>query len=285
MKLLPFEPVSTRPDVVRAKHIYGIWFGITLGLAFSIFAWGIDAYRLNQMNGLHPWLKFLCGAIPCMAVGALTGWLAARLEKPIIALLLWVVAASIFAWLTISVPLQIMPRVISLLEPDIKGLLHYTYYEEFSSRFGIAYAWLAIFVSLAGLLQIPLSDSAVFATSILGRISPMLVTFFLMGVCGSIIDPLNNELLRSPIEVVNATIQFSIDHRGKAVDPAESRQMHLRALSPIENLITPERKLLISGYDSLLEQVQVLVHFQHSWVECTVIYSQLSSCKQVGDIH
>jgi len=173
---------------------------------------------------------------------------------------------------------------LSLVEPEIKDLLHYTYYEAFSSRFGVAYVWLAIFVSIAGLLQIPLSDSAVFSTSFIGKVSPMLVTLGLMAICGIIVDSLNNELLRAPIDALNSTIQFSVDNRGKEIDVMESRRMHLGALRPIENLVTPERKFIISGYDQFLEQVDVLARFESAWVECKLVANQLITCKQVGDL-
>lgn len=277
------DQLSTRSDVLRSKHAYGVWFGIALGLTFSIFAWGIDAYKLAQINGLYPWLKFLVGAIVCVILGGLTGWLTARLDKPILGLLLWAVAASVFAWLTVNLPLQITPRLLTLMEPEIKDLLHYSYQAEaFAPRFGVAYVWLAIFVSIAGLLQIPLSDTAVFSTSFFGKISPMLVTLILMAICGIIVDNLNNELLRAPVTVLNSTIQFSVDNRGKKIDPLVSRRMHLAGLRTVENLITPERRFIISGYDISLEDVQILARFDKAWVECKLISNQLISCEQVG---
>jgi hypothetical protein len=257
---------------------------MALGLTFSIFAWGIDSFRLSQIHGLYPWIKFLGGALPCMAIGGLTGWLAAVLDKPVLALLLWAVAASAFAWLTVGLPLQILPRILSWIEPGIRDLLHYTYYDAFSSRFAVAYAWLVIFISIAGLLQIPLSDSAVFATSIFGKISPMLVTLILMAISGTIVDGLNNELLRSPIDSLNNTVQFALDHRGKEVDLLQARQLHLGALRGIDEFITPERGYIISGYDQYLEHVEVLARFERAWVECGLITNQLITCEKVRDI-
>lgn len=275
------DTLSTSPDVIRSKHIYGVWFGIVLGLTFSLFTWGIDAYRLAQVNALAPWLKFLVGVIPCMVVGGFTGWLAMRFDKPIIALFLWAAAALLFAWLAVNLPLQIMPRVLNILEPDIQNLLHYTYYPEFSARLGVAYFWLGLFVMLAGLMQIPLSDSAVFSTSLFGKISPMLVVLILMMIAGTTMDNLNNEILRSPVDTVNSAVQYSLDHQGQKIDPLTYRQMHLASLRTIENLITPKRKFVVSGYDELLEEVQVLGRFEHAWVECEIFYSQLLSCKEV----
>jgi len=276
--------LNTRTDVLRTKHIYGIWFGAFLGVAFAIAAWGIDASILGQVNGLLPWLKFAGGAIPCILVGGFTGWLAAKSNRSILSVLLWLAAASIFAWLTVSLPLQIAPGLMGIMEPDTQGLLHYTYYEEFSSRVGVAYVWIAIFVALAGLLQIPLSDSAVFSTSWMGKLAPMLVCLVLMGIAGVIVDSLNNEPLRSATAALNNTIQFSIDHRGRKIDPAESRQMHLGALRTIQDSVTPQRKLVVSGYDAFLGEVQVLIKFEHAWAECKVFYNQPIACEKISDI-
>lgn len=284
MKLYPSETLpAIRPEILRSKYVFGIWFGVVLGLTFSIFAWGIDAFLLNRINGLYPWLKFLGGVIPCVVVSGFVGWLSARLDKPLVAMLLWAVAASVFAWLTVSLPLQITPRILSLAEPGIQDLLHYTYYEAFSIRLGVAYVWIAIFVCLAGLLQIPLSDSAIFSTSFFGKLSPILVSLVLMGICGTIVDGLNNELLRSPVDAVNATIQFALDNRGREISPAESRRMRLSALRSVENLITPQRKFIVSGYDQFLEQVYVLARFDRAWVECELAVNQILNCKQVGN--
>lgn len=284
MNLYSSEIPADRADVLHSKYLYGMWFGVVIGLTFSIFAWGVDAYKLTQINGLHPWLKFLVGVLPCMIIGGFTGWLSARIGKPLLALLFWAIAASVFAWLAVSLPLQITPRILNLIEPGIQDLLHYTYYEQFSFRFGVAYVWLVIFAALAGLLQIPMSDSAVFSISIFGKISPMLVAMVLMAISGSTMDNLNNELLRSPIDAINSTTQFFIDHRGEDIAPVDTRRMHLASLRTVDDLVTPERKFIISGYDELLGDVQVLARFQKAWVECEVLYNQPLSCTQVGNV-
>lgn len=280
MKPYPVEILATRPDVLRAKHAYGIWYGIAVGLTFSIFAWGIDAFFLAQMNGFLPWLKFLGGLIPCIVVGGLAGWLSARLDKPIFSLVIWAVAAAIFAWLTVSLPLQITPWILDSVEPGITDLLRYTD-EDASFRIGVAYAWLAIFIFLVGLLQLPLSDSAVFSTSLFGKISPMLITLGLMAICGIVMDSMNNALLRSSIDAVNTPVQFMLDNRGKKIDVADSRRMHLGALRAVGDLLTPQRAFIVSGYNHVLEQVQVLARFENAWVECELVSNQLVSCEQV----
>lgn len=283
MKLYATEIPADRPDILSSKYIYGVWYGAIVGLTFSLFTWGVDAIRLNQMNGLYPWLKFLVGLLPCMIVGGLAGWLSARVGKPLLSLVFWVIAASVFAWFSVSLPLQLTPQMITRLDPGLQPLLHYTYFEQFSFRFVIAYIWMALFAALAGLLQIPMSDSAVFSASAFGKVSPLLVATVLMAIAGSTMDNLNNELLRGPVDALNSTVQYYLEHQNQHIDPADIRRMHLSSLRTVENLVTANRKFIISGYDEFLGDVQVLAKFEHGWVECEVLYNQPLSCKQVGN--
>ena len=47
-----------------------------------------------------------------------------------------------------------------------------------------------------------------------------------MAICGTIVDGLNNEKLRSPVNSVNLTIQFLLDHFGEEIDAAIARRMY-----------------------------------------------------------
>jgi hypothetical protein len=280
-----YKPLSTEhQNIIRAKQIYGIWYGASLGFFFAFFTWGLDAYTLSKINSLEPWLKFAAGAFLCAAAGGLTGWLAARQDKPILALLIWIVFGFFLAWLVVTLPTVIFPRLLGLLEPEAQQYLHYVYYPEFSTRIGVAFAWIIIFVAIAGLLQLPLSEGAVFSTSVLGRIAPMLVGLVLVGIAGTIVDGLNNELLRRPVESLNATIQFAVDHQGQQVDQTESRKMRQASLRTVKDLVSPNWKLIVSGYDAFLGEVDVLAKFDKAWVECQVFYNQPVNCKQVGTI-
>jgi hypothetical protein len=278
-----YKPVSVdRYDILRARALYGVWYGATVGIAFAVFAWGIDAYQLSAANSLHPWLKFVGGLVPAMLLGALAGWLTSRLDKPMYSVAIWGVAGLAFAWLTVNLPLQIAPRLIEAAEPGIAGLLHYEYYPEFSSRITVAFIWIAIFIFMVGLLQLPLSDTGVFSVSLMGKLSPILVAVVLMGICGTIIDGLNNELLRGPVQSMDASIQFYVDNLGRDIPAKEAREMHLGSLRAIKDLVTPDRKLIVSGYNERLEEVNVLVHFEDAWVECRVFYNQPINCVPVS---
>jgi hypothetical protein len=284
MKLQPINLSLERPDVILAKHRYGIWFGLFLGLGFAIFTWGIDSYVLSIHHGLQPWLKFIIGGVICMITGGIAGWLSAKANKPLYSVLIWLVASSVFAWLIVNLPLLILPKALSIFEPQASGLLHYTYYDDFGRRVLVAYVWLGIFIAIAGLLQLPLSDSAVFSTSIFGKLGPILISIVLMAIAGVIVDNgLINQPLRDATVAIDNTIQFITDNRGKEVDLADARRMHTGAFRSIDDSVTSAYKLIVSGYDSQLGEVNILVKFEKDWAECQVFYNQPISCK-VPDI-
>ncbi|HVN15879.1 MAG TPA: hypothetical protein VMT73_09085 [Anaerolineales bacterium] len=280
--LISPSDASARPDVLRAKQIYGFTYGLVVGVGFAFATWGMDAYVLSQSNALFPWIKLIVGAVLCAIVGAPAGWLALRLERELLAVVIWLAAGAWLAWMTIILPLQITPRLLSFLEPSLREMLHYTYFEEFAVRFGVAYTWVAIFIAIIGLLELPLSEPAIFATSAFGRIIPFLVCLVIVGISGSIVDGLNNEPLRTALVTTNQSIQFAVDHQGQTVDPQLARQMHQSALNTITNLLPQPRRLIVQDFNQDLGQVHVLVRFGDQWVQCLSLYNQLSNCNAVS---
>lgn len=282
LKSLTFEDFRQRPDVIRLKRQFGMAYGIMVGLSFAAATWGIDGFLLSQEHVLYPWLKFIIGAIICMSIGGIAGWLVARFEKGILALLIYFGVAFVFSWLTIGLPFQIFPKVVAWLDPETGNLLNYAFYEEnFNSRFAIAMVWISLFVALVGILQLPLTEPAAFSTSYFGKLAPFLVCSVIVFINGTIMDNLNNEPLRLPILEMSDTIQFSIDHQGEEVDRALARTMHMSSLRAVRDVINQPRKLIIGSYDESLGLINVLVRFGDTWVDCSVVYNQPSFCQYV----
>ena len=146
----------------------------------------------------------------------------------------------------------------------------------------MAYVWVGIFVSIGGLLELPMGEPAAFSTSLMGKIAPALVCIALMYVSGFIVDSLNNEPLRSALVAMDATIQFADDHRGEVMDPKLSREKHLAALSAFPDLVSQPRQLVVGEFDRSLEQVHVLIRFGGPWVDCFVISRQPTNCKRIS---
>ncbi len=279
MKSIFFENTQQNLEVVLIKRRFGTIYGLTAGLAFSAAAWGWDAYQLSQAHVLQPWLKFIVGAIICGLVGSIAGWLTSRFQRGILSLVFYLGASAVFAWLVLALPLQIFPRLVSLLDPETGSMLNYVYYETFGSRFALAFGWILIFMLLAGILQIPLTEPAAFATSLFGKVAPMLVCALIMVINGTTVDTVLNEPLRSAVLAMNETIQFSVDHLGQEVDPTLSRAMHTVSLRGVKDEIGKPWHLVIGNYDEWLGQINVLVRFGDTWVDCAILYDQPSFCK------
>jgi hypothetical protein len=281
MKILAYEDIYQRPDVIRHKHRIGIMYGAVTGLSFALASWGLDAFLISQANGLYPWLKFIIGAVICMLFGGLAGWLVARVEKAVIGIPVYLVLALMFSWLIVALPFQIFPAVVSWLDPETGRLLNYTFYEGFGSRFAIAVGWISVFLALVGLLQIPLAEPAAFATSFFGKIAPLLVCSVVMFINGFIVDTLNNEPLRTALLHMDNTIEFAVEHQGQDVDRALSRTMRQASLRTVTEVLDQPRKLVVGSYDQYLDQIHVLVRFGDTWTDCIVVYNQPSFCKYV----
>lgn len=282
MKSIALEDIRHRADVILLKRRMGMVYGMMVGLSFAAATWGIDGYVLSQAHAFYPWLKFMIGALLCMLAGGIAGWLVARSEKAILGLFLYLVLALVFSWLIVALPFQILPRVVTWLDPEAGNLLNYTFYEGFSLMFVIAIAWVSLFLALVGVLQLPLTEPAAFSTTFFGKVGPLLACSVVMFINGVIIDTLNNESLRTALLNMNDTIQFSVDHQGQEIDRDVARRMHTSSLRAVEEVISQPRQLIVGGYDQYLDQIHVLVRFGSTWVDCIVVYNQPSFCEYVA---
>ncbi len=275
------EDVLQRPEVLESKRRTGTLYGMAVGLSFAAAAWGIDGLMLSRAHAFYPWLKFIIGALICMSAGGIAGWLVARLEKGILSLFIYLGLALVFSWLIVALPFQIFPTVMQALDPEAASLLNYTFYEGFQSRFVIAAAWISLFAALTGVLQLPLTEPAAFATSFFSRVSPLLVCSVVMFINGVIVDTLNNEPLRTAVLHLDNTIQFTVDHQGEEVSRELARTMRMSSLRAVQDVINQPRRLIVGGYDQYLDQIHVLIRFGSTWTDCVVVYNQPSFCKYV----
>ncbi len=279
------SPVHTghrRVEVLRAQYKYGLFYGVMVGLLFAAFAWGIDALVLLRANGAQPWIKLLIGVLVCAPVGGLSGWLTMRFERMILSIPFWLISAAVFAWLTVALPLQIYPKVLTWLEPDLVNLVSYGMPEVMTARFFTSFIWAAIFVSIAGILELPLGQPAAFSTSTMGKLLPVLLCAVLMGIGATLVENDNNKPLRSAVVSMNETLQFATQHQGQEIDSKVSRDLHLAALRKITEQVGKPYQLIIGSFDQFLEQVHVIVRFEGDILaDCLTVYDQPISCELI----
>ena len=257
-------------------------YGMTAGIAFAVASWGRDGFMLNASNAYLPWVMLITGLTFCAVIGGITGWLTARSESSLLGVVFWLTSSLFFAWIMVTLPLQINPFIVSKLDPQLGALLNYEKGMEFVFRFGVSLAWVLPFTLIVGVTQLPITEPAVFSTSIFGKIAPLFFCIMVMSISGVITDTLINSHFRASIAAVDNAIQFVLDNKNNEnVDKVLAREVHARALNTVEEYVQESRYLFVGSYDELLGEIHVLVKFgdQDPWIDCNVLYSQPVSCK------
>lgn len=264
------------------KRKYGLTYGAAGGLAFAIALWGLDAVLLSQSHAMFPWLKLIVGGILTTLTGGLAGWLTSRFEKILLGFLFWVAASALFGLYIVIVPLVLAPRITGLLVPQISHLLLYTTYDNLPTMVAVAFGWTIVGAIISSVIQIPMLDHAVFSLSGFGKIRPHLLCAVLMLISGGVSDSLNNKPLRDPIVALDSTFQFILDTRGQEIDKATSREKHLASFRFIQEGVTENRQLVVSHYDRLLENIDVLINFNGKWAVCPTFFNSPLTCQPVS---
>ena len=270
-----------KPEMSKRKQIAGLYYGLVAGLAFAISTWGIDAFLLARAHGAFVWVKFIPALIACVASGALVGWLSMLVQRIWFTLLIWLGQALLFAHLILWLPLKLAPVLIRLFNPALGDYLKYPYYPELQQNLWIGFVFIAAVSIVIALLEGILIDQSLFSSGKFTLIVPLVVAAMAFALIGQTSDSLFNKSVREPLVSVDEVIEFRLQNEGKEVPTEVARKMRLFALNQVEKAVTSDRKLILSNFDAMIGQVDVLVNFDGQWVKCPVIWNQVSSCSFV----
>lgn len=273
-----------KPKVSKQKQITGLLYGLVAGLTFAVLAWGIDGIQLARAHGAFSWIKFVPGLLVCIICSGLAGWLVVKIQNSLLGVVFWLSVVFVYSQLILWLPIRVAPFLIKLFNGALGNYLQYPYYSELNQNLWFGFAVFAIIGIINGLVENILIDQALFSSSKIAILTPLLVCGLSFGLAGSIGDSLLNKNLREPVQIVDELIQFAQDNYDKEVPPAVAKSMHLGALTPVMQYVTLDRKLVLSNYDQYLGQVEVLVDFEGKWVKCVTIYNQVTNCRPAFEI-
>jgi hypothetical protein len=272
-----------KTSVNKRKQLVGLFFGLTAGVAFAVFAWGVDGFVLARAHGAYPWVKFIPGLLICLVGGGLVGWLTVRLHNPLIRIGLWLLFAVLLSKLFIWLPITVAPQIIGWFDSSLGGYLDYPVYVEFNQMQWFGFAIIALIAIICGLLENILIDQALFSTGTFSIYVPFIVSFMCFCMAGNVTDGILNKQIRVPIQEVDKLIQFALDNSEKEVPVEVRRSMHLSAVKNIKEYLPLNRRLILSNFDQSFGQIDILVQFNEYWVKCTTIYNQVTYCKLAFD--
>jgi hypothetical protein len=265
-------------NVHRKKLRLGFIYGIVSGLAFAVFAWGIDALLLVRAHSAYYSIKFIPGLIIGVLAGGLAGWLTVLRQNHALAILLWGLVAVIYTWLAVWLPFSGNAMIINFLNPDLGHWFTFSPVQKLGQFIGLSAFIIGLAAMIGGIIELNLIDQAVLSPYISGSVVAFLVCVILFGLAGSAIDNMINTNLREPVQVIDNLLQFTQDNVGVNVPPETARAMHLSATRQLGDLIQKPRRLLLIGFDADLGTVNILVSFDGTPVNCSTIFSQPINC-------
>jgi hypothetical protein len=275
---------DTASAVKKRTFIYSLWLGGIAGLTFSLALWGYECLLFIEAHIAYPWLPLLLGTVGCVIICGLAALLTWLVNRALLGVIFWILAARLISELAIYLPLKIVPALMILFEPGLRSRLPvYPITDTLQTWAGFGTVWLAIFLGILGLLQITLVESAVPATTAAGRLVAYFIFVPVMILASVMSSNMINEQLRAPLITTDDGIQFFIEHQNAQVDPLIARQMHMLTFSTISNVINRPRRLFLGKYDQYYGQVDILIDFQGEWVDCNSVSGQPVFCKTLAN--
>ena len=278
---IKFTPLDKNADEVVNRKKIGLFFGFLAGISFAIGAYGIDAVILAFSNGLYPFMRFIPALVLCGMVGALAGLLTGFVDHLLLNALIWGSAGFVFSKITGFLLINLPNLYFEHFYPELLGMTAYEYNAGIETRLTLVLIIVTVLGVIAGLLYSNLVEESSTSSYHFGRFAPVLIWVIAFIGVAFIGDSILNQPLRSPLKTLDYMIQYQLDHESQGIDDQTLRDLHLRALKSVSDILDRPRKLIIKDYDAMMVTINVLVDFDGTWVSCSMLNSQGGTCKVV----
>ena len=269
----------------RNKQLLGMSYGLTAAMAFTLTAWGIDAFQLGQSSVEFFWLKLVIGGLAALFIGGLAGWLGEKIDNGLVTFILWLAAAYIFARLAGQLPFEITSKAVAILDPNVKGLPIYPSSSNLERGMIIVYLVTLLAGGLGGAIQHFLVDSASEAATPFTRLLALGVCVPLFLLAGNSADILNAPF-RGPFKATHQVIEFVNANQGKAVDAKLAGDLNTLSVKPIQSLLNRPYKLVLGTYEpDYLSSYSIYIDFNGEWATCFVPFDRVSYCELSQDLY
>ena len=289
-----FQLDLTGPEVNRLPTYrrLGLLNGLLIGLALGLGAWGIEMWRVARLPLALALPSFLLGIVVLMAVGALVGWLSARLARTWLSVLLWLGVGVLTSLIIGYLPFYGRTLTVWLADPRFFGRAVYPN-SLGGSNLGLILGGLVIIILLGALALFQGSrlEALVHETKngrLRGRhawlslLWPLPILFLgALMTANALFDP-----AASAAQLTNHALARAQVFEGDLRDlPAEPGISYL-AVRPVHDLIDGPFSLGVVDVNMASSMVTVAAHFDSGqWVHCSVINDQLNFCYDAAPIY
>jgi len=258
------------------KKIYTTM-GAIAGFVYAFFAWGLDAIQLMAAHASLPWIKFVIAVLPVMALFTLVSWLSTRVTHLVLRLLLWMVLATGLSFLISLFSFQFNAVVLRSIHPQVSPLINYITPAGISSRRFVIIIMTNILLMVGGLLFETASQSYFSASGVLGRFMPILLCLAFFGGAGYVADSNFNTELRDQLISVDDQLEEVANLDMDNLSEREARMV--RRFTKLDVDLKGPRKLVIGNFDDSFSQVQMLIDFDGTWVNCLTLNGFVGNCE------
>ena len=270
----------------RQTELWGLVFGLVMGLGFILMLWGRDSYLLAQASVDRPWLRLAIGLALGLPLTLLAGWLTGRTDKALVGAVSWIAASLAMNWIAGHTPYELSSWLLARLEPEFAGLSIYPLPESVAARQGLSIYVSLVLFALGGGLQVMVVESLRSQTSFIRRGFSMLLCLPFFLIAALFADDIMYRPLRQPLIAINDLIDLKLETRGQNLDPVFIRNTHLRALDLLGDRLESPRRLILGDYEtSDLGSARVWVELDGFWARCWVISEQPSFCQPSLDYY
>ena len=265
--------------VSKRKQKAGLLYGLIAGLAFTVFAWGVDAFLLARAHGAFPWIKFIPGLFICLPTGSLVGWLTMLFKRASFGTVAWLGLGLLFSRLVYWLPVKVLPGVVSILNNPIGDYLNYTDSQQINE---IAWLGSSILLMVAigfGAYEREQVTEYVYSNRSRNFIVSILICFISFGLAGMLADSLVNKRMRQPIQVLDRSFQYVLENKTAELPEELARVTDLEDIKKFASFIPGKRSLIPSSLLQGADQVEVLIILDGMWVKCATVFSRIISCE------
>ena len=271
--------------IQREKQRLGLVYGILAGTGFALTAWGLDAIQLAQANAYLPWGKFVVGWLASMILGGLAGWISARLDNSLVAVLVWIATGFTLAMGIGWLAYQGVVHLYDWFDPDIASYLDYSLNPAIEIRTGIAAVASGLIGVAVSIFQLNRLDSAIASAYPLQRLLNLSGGVLVFAVAGLISNGLIQSKLSEPVVQIDTALKYAVEHRGQTLEIHEARQHGQTALRALGDLQYQHYRLVVSSYDDYLSMIWVTLDFGEIQTRCSVLEKNISYCETPAAIN
>jgi hypothetical protein len=261
------------------RPIYGLIYGCSAGIAFSIVTWGIDGYTLAQSHAVLHWLKFCIGCPIALLVTSLAGYLASKRNSILFNFLCFGISALVISFLAGHLPYEFAEKALELFDPKISQMVSIVFHEGAATRLVLAtFISFVIFVIFSFFFD-NLVSQAYSSANLGGLIIPMIICILFFGISGWLTDDLINSPFRNPISQMNTLVQQAQEIQSGKMKEDQLGDSWVHSILNLEINTNVAYHIIMETYDTTFMQIQILLQFDQSWYRCYVMDAQPFYCE------